>query len=39
MSFCAPNVENIKDYYTCFKKKELINIASTFNSYFNYITI
>jgi|LakMenEpi03Aug12_release.lakeMendotaPanAssembly.Ray.scaffolds.fasta_scaffold182753_3 hypothetical protein len=35
MSFCAPNVENIKDYYTCFKKKELINIASTFNSYYN----
>ena len=35
MSFCAPNVENIKEYYTCFKKDELIDIASSFNDYYN----
>ena len=35
MSFCAPNVENIKEYYTCFKKDELIDIATSFNDYYN----
>lgn len=35
MSYCAPNLDNIKDYYTCFKKDELIDIANSFNDYYN----
>jgi len=35
MSYCAPNVDNIKDYYTCFEKDELIDIANSFNNYYD----
>jgi hypothetical protein len=33
MSFCAPNIRNVKENYTCFEMDELIKIASLINNY------